>query len=175
MPNKKTCNKLISELSSLNNKYPTAEKILIVPDYQIGHQILENLARSGTHWINFRLATPSSLASEVAEETIIKDKLEFLSGTENLAIVDDIFSRLWESAKLKYFKKHSVNKGIIEALSKTIRELRISGFTSDGIKKDYFVDKAKSDDIRLILSEYEKVLSKKRLIDGAGFLNEAFK
>jgi len=175
MSNKKVCNKLISELSSLNSKYPTAEKILIVPDYQIGHQILENLARSGTHWINFRLATTSSLASEIAEEAIIKEKLEFLSGTENLAIVDDIFGRLWESAKLKYFKKHSVNKGIVEALAKTIRELRISGFTSDGIKKEHFVDKAKSDDIRSILSEYENVLSKKKLIDGAGFLKEALK
>ena len=65
---------LISSLSNIAKRYPREEKVFIVPDYRSGHQRLEGVARAGNNWMNFRLATSFSLASEVAEETIIKEK-----------------------------------------------------------------------------------------------------
>lgn len=44
-------NILISELSKINQAYPRIEKVLIVPDYQTGHQILEYAVRSGVSWL----------------------------------------------------------------------------------------------------------------------------
>lgn len=168
-------NILLSFLSNIAKKYPRDEKVFIIPDYRSGHQILENLSYSGTAWMNFRLATAFSLASEIAEEAIIKERLEILSGMGILAIMDDIFTRLADTGQLRYFEKHAVNKGIIEALVGTVATLRMHEISSGTVKMDAFITEGKAADIKLILSEYEKILTERNLIDKAGLIALALK
>ncbi len=166
-------NNLISELADVSQKYPRAEKILIMPDYQTGRQALENLVRSGTPWINFRVKTVESLATEFVKDALIEEGLERLSSVGMQLVVDSVFNDLADSKKLKYFEKHPVNKGMVEALTRTVRELRVSGINSGNLKKGCFLSLAKENDIRFILSEYEKTLKGKKLIDTAGLIEMA--
>lgn len=166
-------NILTLELEKLSQTYPCIEKILIVPNYQIGHQILEHLVRSGVSWINFTLATPTSLAIGLVEDVVISNNLELLSASMNQIIVDSIFNSLFDSHKLSYFEKHPVNKGMVEALARTISDLRLHGVSSQKLSKDGFVSSTKASDIMLLLGEYEKALNEHKFIDAAGLFSLA--
>lgn len=166
-------NAFLSELAAFCEKFPRAEKILIVPDYQTGHQMLEGLARSGTPWINIHTATVWSLALELAEDAVIAKKLHFLSQSGIYAIIDSAFNALSDDGKLKYFEKHPVNKGIVEALARTIHELRLCGVTSTALSSGSFVSPAKANDIRAILTTYENFLEENDLADRASLITLA--
>ena len=166
-------NNLIAELADVSSQYPRAEKILIMLDYQTGRQILENLVRSGTPWINFRVKTVESLATELVKDALTEKGFERLSAVGMQFVIDSVFNDLADSKKLKYFEKHPVNKGMVEALTRTVRELRVSGINSGNLKKGCFLSPAKENDIRLMLSEYEKTLKDKKLVDTAGIIEMA--
>jgi hypothetical protein len=159
---------LLSALSDICRKYPLKEKVLITPDYRLGREVLQALSRSGAPWVNFILATASSLASEVAEKIITEKKLKRVSGPGIMAIVEDVFYGLADSGKLRYFEKHETNSGIINALTGVIMELRTKGISPSAIKGEYLTNADKACDLNLIFSEYEKKLDEKKLIDKAG-------
>lgn len=160
-------NNLITLLSDAAKQYPRAEKILIVPDRTTGNHILQNLARAGTPWINFDIKTVTLLAVELVEDRLIAEKLQAISSIGSQAVLDSVFNELADENKLKYFEKHPVNKGIVEALTRTVRELRLNGITSDKLKKGSFINPHKEGDMRLILAKYEKTLEEQKLVDGA--------
>jgi len=168
-------NVLLSELSSFCQKHPRTEKILITPDYQAGHQILESLTRGGTSWINFHVITMLSLAIEFAEDAIASKNLQTLPQSGIHVVVDSIFNALSDSGKLKYFEKHPINKGIVEALARTVCELRLHGISSDTIKKGSLLSPSKENDIRLLLSSYEKIMEERHFADKAELIALALK
>lgn len=67
-------NKTIQILAEICDKYRFQEKLLFVPSYSIGHQIGENLAKTGTSWINLRTETVTGFAQELVSLDISKDK-----------------------------------------------------------------------------------------------------
>lgn len=58
--------RLMQSLARVCREYPTAEKVLVVAGYQVGHAMLGTLARVTGGWLNIRLATPLTLAVDVA-------------------------------------------------------------------------------------------------------------
>lgn len=150
-------------------RHPRDEKVLIAPSFQAGRQMLEDLARAGTSWINFRAATIFSLA----QETIEADASDILTEAGSIAIVDKVFAELADTKKLKYFRKHSINKGIVEALSGTIKELKSLRLFPEDLKAHYFVDKKKADDIKAIYSKYIQALKDKGLLDSSDVISKA--
>ena len=159
---------LLDSLGEISSKYPREEKILITPDYRLGQQVLQSLVRSGTPWMNFRMAAASALASDIAEERIVSSGLRRVSGPGILAIIDDLFRELFFAGELRYFERHETNTGMNHALTGAIMELRTKGIRADNIKEKAFVSPDKARDIRLLLSGYEKYLEEKKLIDKAG-------
>ena len=160
-------NSLIAALSDAAKQYPRIAKILIVPDRTTGYHILQNLVRAGTPWINFDVKTMTLLALELVEDRLIAEKLQAVSSIGSQAVLDSVFNELADSRTLKYFEKHPVNKGIVEALTRTVRELRLNGITSNNLKKGCFINPHKEADMRLILSKYEKTLEEQKLVDSA--------
>jgi len=168
-------NSLISRLKHLIQKYKFNEKILITPDFNTGHQILQDLSRKSSGWINFKTATVESLASYIAEEKLLKDKVEKISSIESNFLIDGIFTELSEVGRLKYFKKYIINTGIIGAITNIIIELKMSGVAPPDLKKEGFIDPKKAEDIKLIFSRYEDTLREKRLADTADIIAAACK
>lgn len=168
-------NTLITKLNQIIQKYRFDEKILIVPGFDIGNQILQDLSRNNSGWINFKAATVESLASEVAEEKLLKDKIEKISSIESDFLIDTIFTELAEEGSLKYFEKHIINTGIINAITDIIIELKMSAVSPQDLKKEDFIDPKKVEDIKLIFSRYEGTLKEKRLADTADIIAFACK
>ena len=168
-------NCLISKLKKISDEYKLDEKILITPDFNTGHQILQTLSKSGPGWINFKAATVVSLASEIAAEKLLGGNIEIISSVEQNFIIDTIFTELAEEGSLAYFEKHTINTGIISAISDIIIELKMLGLSPGGIRKDYFIDPKKGEDIKLIFSRYEDAIKEKRLADTADIIAAAYK
>lgn len=158
-------NNLISEFAKYLKQYTRTEKTLIVSDRTTGNHILQSLVRAGTSWINFDVKTVTLLAADLVEDRLIAEKLKAISSISSQAVLDSVFNELADSGNLKYFEKHPVNKGIVEALTRTVQELRLSGITSANLKKNCFITSHKESDIRLILSNYEKIIEERRLVD----------
>jgi len=158
-------NCLISKLNQLIKKYRFDEKILIVPDFNTGHQILQDLSRNSEGWINFKAATVESLASEIAAEKLLKDGTEKISSIESNFIIDGIFTGLAEEGSLAYFEKYTINTGIINTITDIIIELKMSGLSHQDLKKEHFIDPKKGEDLRLIFSGYQDFLKEKGLAD----------
>lgn len=161
---------LLRALSEICEKYPRDEKVLITPDYGTGRQVLQALALSGTPWTNFRMTAASALAQDAAEEKIIAGSLSRVTGPGILAIIDDIFNGLSDSGQLRYFKRHETNTGLNHALTSVIMELRAKGISPEGINENILTEKEKGQDIKLMLSGYERFLKNNKLIDKAGLI-----
>jgi hypothetical protein len=159
---------LLSALRDICRKYPLTEKVLITPDYRLGREVLQTLPENGVPWVNFRMATASSLAAEVAEKTMKDRGLKRVSGAGIMAIVEDLFYGMADSGQFRYFKKHETNSGMVNALTGVIMELRTKGICPDAIKGEFLTKEDKAHDIKMIFSGYEKKLEEKALIDKAG-------
>ncbi len=160
-------NSLITALRDTAKQYPRIKKILVVPDRIIGIHILQNLVRAGTSWINFDVKTMALLAVEFVGDRLIAEKLQAISSIGSQAVLDSVFNELADSGELKYFEKHPMNKGIVEALTRTVRELRLNGITSNNLRRGCFINPHKEADMRLILAKYEKTLEERKLVDNA--------
>jgi ATP-dependent helicase/nuclease subunit B len=57
---------LVPYLSRFCAEHQLEKKYLIVPSYQVGHQIGEALAEQGVSWVNLHFVTVPSLAQEAA-------------------------------------------------------------------------------------------------------------
>ena len=88
----------IAGLAEICSKYPLTEKILIVPDYSTGRQVLECLARKGTNWINIRAAKTSTLAGDdlivIEEDPVSGASRVCLYFSQNNAKITPYFSHL---------------------------------------------------------------------------------
>ena len=166
-------NLLIDSLVAISNENFLSEKILICPNFDIGYQILENLTRSGNNWVNYKVKTIQSLAEDIAEEEIYKRNLKKISLLEINFLVDHIFTKLSEDNFLKYFEKHIINTGIINLISSNLLELKFAGISYPQLKDNYFINKNKANDLKLIYKSYEESLKEKYLIDSAGIINLA--
>ena len=82
-------NRLLQELAAFCEAHPVDEKILLVPSFAVGTQILDALARSGCAHLNLRPATLFSLAHRVAGPALAAEGRVTLSRAQLLALVED--------------------------------------------------------------------------------------
>jgi len=141
------------------------EKIFIVPSYLTGHQIGEELARSGRSWVNLRFVTLPSLAMEIAGTELSSQGLQQISGTATRVLINHIFRELKEGSKLLYYKDLEAQAGIIDVISRSIRDLRGAGIKSVDLHTDQFIDKDKGHETQLILKRYEEELESGKFFD----------
>src|SRR4030042_6221542 len=88
-------------LSRFCDEHRLEKKYLIVPSYQVGHQIGEALAKEGGSWINLHFVTLPSLAQELAGIELSTQGIKLISQANALFLVDRVFRRLKAAKKLK--------------------------------------------------------------------------
>ncbi len=160
-------NNLISFLDHFITHHLLGEKVFIVPFYQTGHQIGEDLAKSGTSWVNLQFVTLPSLAMEIAGAELSEQGLQQISGTATRVLINHIFRDLKEGSELVYYKDLEAQAGIIDAISRSIRDLRAAGIKSTDINAAQFIDKDKGRETQLILQRYEEELEVGKFFDTA--------
>jgi ATP-dependent helicase/nuclease subunit B len=151
------------------------EKIFVVPTYQIGHQIGENLTKAGHSWVNLRFVTLPSLAQEYVGFNIAQNNFIQIPESSAKILLNRVFSALLDEGRLDYFGELKPSPGIIRALHGTLFALRMAGITIDNLSADDFISTKKGNEIRLLLKTYEEELEKKRYIDLPGLYSLTLK
>jgi hypothetical protein len=137
---------------------------LIVPSFSLGHQITESLVKNGFSYINLRINTISSLAHEIIALDLVKESITILPETSILIIIEDLFTEIRERND-SYFHNMEPREGMVDALARAIRELRMNGIKSDELSPKHFLNEKKGSEIKELLFKYESLLKEKRYAD----------
>jgi len=165
----------VQYLSRFCAEHRLEKKYLIVPSYQVGHQIGEALAKEGGSWVNLHFATLPRLARETAALELSAQETKLLSQANALFLVDRVFRRLKAAKRLRYFGQVEATTGIVRALRQSIFSLRMAGWRSDDLKPARFISTVKGEEIILILREYEEELEEEKFTDQPGLYALALK
>ncbi len=161
-------NVALRALAKICAEFRLEKKYLLVPSYQVGHQIGEALAREGGSWVNLHFVTLVSLAQQAAGEELLKRGTKLISSTHCLFIVEKIFRELKERGRLEYFGRLEATTGIVRALRSSIYDLRMAGLRSSDLSPSDFIDKRKGEEVTLLLFSYEQELKRAKQVDLAG-------
>lgn len=145
---------LLESLAAVCRGNPTAEKVLVVPAYQIGRQILEALASNSGGWLNLRLATPLALALDAAAARLGPAGDTLASDSLREAILRTAYD-----ATPKTFFPAKPTAGLLAAIRNTIDGLRMAGVHSEDCTRLHAVDPLKWSDLAGILARYEQELT----------------
>jgi RecB family exonuclease len=169
-------NKTIQALSDVIKENPLEEKLLFIPSYSIGHQVGEDLARSGTPWINLRVTTPSDYAQEIVSLELSAQGIRLIGPYERLIIVEKLYrDSAGSGRKDRYFEGAEEIPGILKCLARAIHEVRMAGLEDKNIDPRALIVKEKGKELTWLLKTYGSYLKENRLIDDADVLAMAIK
>ena len=164
---------LIRFLAAFCREHPLDEKMLVVPAFIVGRQIGEALARRAGSWVNLRFVTPSILAAEVLERSGGAGESRPLSSSSELALTDRLVRTLVSEGKLGYLGRAGASPGLVHALYRAVRDLRLNGRTSTDIRPERFLVADKGRELALLLERYEHALAEDGLCDRPAVLGRA--
>jgi ATP-dependent helicase/nuclease subunit B len=163
-------NRLTENLSHICRNHLLSEKTLLAPNYRIGYEWVEQVARNGQPAVNLRVATLIRLALEEAEEEV-RDR-PMVAGLGATLLIGEI----WESGDWDpqgYLSNLSPSWRLFESLSSTLRSLRMAGLESGQIEPQDFEVPKKGKEIRGLLRAWEQALAKHGWVDPPAVLKAA--
>ena len=165
-------NKMTSNLAAICQDSLLDEKWLIAPSLRIGFQWLDRITRSGIPAINVRIKTFPGVALELASPEMDRLGCSYLRGLQVDILIDRIFAKLKSKGEF-YLTRLEQSPGLMQSISKTISDIRLSGLTGMKLTPQSFEVSAKGEEIKTILSEYEQTLNNEKLVDYADALKMA--
>lgn len=163
-------NATIRFLAAFCRDHPLDEKIFVVPSFIVGRQVGQALAREAGSWANLRFVTLAALAQEVLERAGERAAGRPMTASARLALVDRTFRELLAEGALEYFGRAGASPGLTRTLSRAIRDLRLDGLSSAGLKPERFLVARKGEEIALLLGRYERAMVERGLLDEAGLM-----
>src|SRR5512143_1356700 len=164
-------NRLLQELAAFCDDRPVDEKILLVPSFAVGSQILDALARSGCAHLNLRPATVFSLALEVAGPLLAADGRRLLSRAQLLAVVESACDEVLKPDS--YFGRLRERVGLHRALHRTLDELRRAGIAPEALPAEAFEDTRKARELAALAQAFGTTLEKIGAADAAEVFDRA--
>jgi len=160
-------------LAGFCRDHPLDEKIFVCPSFVVGRQIGEALARESGSWINLRFVTPWTLAGEVLERSGEAGAGKPMTSSGELALTDRLFRQLLAAGELEYFGRAGASPGLVHAVYRAVRELRLEGLTSADVRPELFLVERKGRELALLLGLFERTLDAEGLLDAASLLARA--
>ncbi len=158
-------NILLKNLARVSRDNPFADKKLVVPEYQSGHQLLEALARNGTGWMNIEPLTPGRLAADYAGDMLTGSDYRIAEPGELLSITAELLEEMRTKGELKYFSELEGIEGPAAILHGALMELRMAGVEAGSMDAGQFEDPRKGKELIALLGRYDKSLEGKGLFD----------
>ena len=162
-------NFLIAEIAELARRELFAPKWLLAPSIRAGNQWLEQVARSGTPAVGFRVMTLSHLARDLARGQLASEKIDMLPDFAATLLVDDLLGSL----EGEYLRHGENSASLSGAIFSTIQEMRLAGLSVADLERIAFEVRGKGGDLCQLLTGYEKQLKKLEVTDEADIFQRA--
>ena len=158
---------ILKHLQSISQKYPFHKKTILAPSYLDGNSFKKNLTLKGFSALNFNITTLFDVARDIYFPVLIKNEWKILDSTIGQILVFDIIKTLSSEEKLSYFKLPLLTPSLAASIFRTIKEIRVSGYSAHNFPQKIQTISPKMKDLFLIMVEYERKLKEERLIDEA--------
>jgi|GEM_PF-2678730 len=154
-------------------RYPTQEKILIIPSFRMKGQIINYLNDSGINAVNLHVMSPGSIALEWAEPEVISKGKQILTQNDMTDIIGEITTKLQQKNALAFFGNSAMTPGLARAISSGIMTLKRAGITRGNIGLESIENEQKKNDLIQILNSYEAFLIEHNYVDHADLIDIA--
>ena len=145
-------------------------KWLLAPSHRVGHQWVENLARSGDSFVNVHPTTVLRLALDLVGSELAEQGLTLASRSVGSLVVDASWDQL---SRRGYLGRLKQTADLSVAVFDSLLALRLAGCSADHIEASHLESGAKAEDIQLLLAAYETFLQRHDLVDEADVLRRA--
>lgn len=159
--------KALEAIRSMCLKFPTQEKILIIPAFRMKGQILKYLNDSGINAVNLRVMSAGSIAMEWAEPSLIASGTKVIGYNDAADIIGEIMGRLSQEGTLEFFGNSAITPGLARTISAGVLSLKRAGIGTGAIKLDSLTHIQKKKDLGQILERYEAFLKAENYADQA--------
>jgi ATP-dependent helicase/DNAse subunit B len=163
------------ELKEILKKHPQVKKMLVMPSFSSGRQLLHSLNQKGIEVFNCDLETPLGLLEKVLELKLFNDQLTLIENQQAYYLIYRVLIELKSEAKLQYFDQLQLSSGSINLLAGTILEYRMAGYKAQNIEADKFIKAEKTEDFKLINKRYQEKLKQENYLDQAAAYQLALK
>ena len=144
----------IKQIKKLCGAYRTEPKILLIPGRSMKTQVLKTLADHGVCPLNLTVKTIKELSYDIAENSIINDRLTVIDFREITEVMTDLLKMLRTRGALCFFDRIEVTFGICKAISKTVLELLDSGYSDGNVNLNRIENEKKRNDLKIVIKEY---------------------
>ncbi len=153
-------------------EHPFTRKLLVCSAHGVGRELLRALAASGEGWIGFETTTPRPLALERVGPDLADEGIALIDDFEQQAFVDEALDLALLGADPD-LRELGGGVGFRAAVLSAVRELRLGGVTSQGVRAAAIEDGRKRALLGDVLAAYERALSDRHLADTADLLRRA--
>ena len=161
----------LAQLSALCTEHVTRNKWVFVPSHAIGRTIGEQIALTGTNWLNLRFVTPLDIAVRMAGPYLVERGVSPSEDGLGPALMMRLLLGLPEDHG--YFRPLAEQPSMAQALWGTLRELRMAGLRAADIPLDAFESVEKHAELLALFHAYEQHLDAARVADIPAVYEEA--
>jgi ATP-dependent helicase/DNAse subunit B len=161
------------ELNDICKKHFFEEKVLIVPSFSIGRQLLQAYTLAGNTSLNLKVNTLHGVAIELCQPYLQKNNLSLLSDTLAKHYLMGLLEQLKQDQELTYFDQLEISTGFTYSMYQSLQELKYAGCKPSDLSDEFFQNTTKAADMRRIFSGYEQILVDQKQLDHPSLLQLA--
>lgn len=162
---------MINALANICGENKLLSKILIVPSYTIGQNIIGKLL-AATPVFNLKVETVQGIAVGLGMPLLADNNLTFADDNITRQLMFEIIYNMRQNNKFEYFTDMQATPSISDSIWKAVMELKFAGLYCDSLDENSFVCTEKGRDIKKIIYEYDCLLKKQGLTDLPGLIQE---
>lgn len=162
---------MIGVLADICRNEILMNKILLVPSYTVGQNIISSLA-SKTPVFNLRIETVQSIAYQFGMPLLGKNNETLIDDSMSRRIMFSIIYRMRQNSEFEYFAGIQATPSVSDIIWNAVMEIKYAGISCECLNETNFVCPEKGRDIKRIIENYESELRNKKLTDYPGLIRK---
>lgn len=151
---------------------PLSPKVLIVPSYSQGHQLLERICERFGSIFNVEVQTLQGMVHANTAFELARRRLRLLDEDQLFWVVRQLMLHQVEAEPQSYItQKSMVHPGVVRKVHQSLVELRLAGVRSGEFHSNDFMNRNKGLFLQQLLGRYETFLREHGLTDLAGLVD----
>jgi CRISPR/Cas system-associated exonuclease Cas4 (RecB family) len=159
-------------LAAVASAHPYERRLLVCARPAHGRELLRAMAYRGVAWSGIDVRTAQQVAHELMAPDLALEQLEVIDEFDELALLDEAMDEVLGNAS-EGLAELAEGFGLRQAVVHAVRALRLAGVGEAALERARFRDEHKRAQIARILAVYERELTARRRVDGAGVMRRA--